>query len=269
MVALPSGIQGSAEFSEDHVPPRSVGGRSKVLACKKCNNDSGNCEAELLKLMDFGTVPDKRHQSILPKTKLSHKETGVAFPVSVRHAKGSVDIQFHPAAKKHDEKLKAFVEGIHAGQFKSLSIQVETPDEHKIAKALLKSVYLFGFVWWGYEFVYSNHGEWIRQVLRDERTYPTRVPTIWQEAKDSRLKEGVSILVKDNIKQAFIITVELKTASERMMAATLIPNPTSNGWSKLSELNAIVEGKIQTEVTGVDIPKITSRAGYTAAWNLI
>jgi hypothetical protein len=30
------GIQGSSEFSLDHVPPESLGGKFTVLSCKKC-----------------------------------------------------------------------------------------------------------------------------------------------------------------------------------------------------------------------------------------
>src|SRR3954465_4932740 len=36
-----NGVEGNAEFSLDHVPPESAGGRYKLITCKKCNNDSG------------------------------------------------------------------------------------------------------------------------------------------------------------------------------------------------------------------------------------
>ncbi|MBN8786641.1 MAG: hypothetical protein J0I84_06085 [Terrimonas sp.] len=78
------GMIANLEFSIDHLPPESVGGRYKVLTCKKCNNEAGYNEAELLKLVTFGSIPDKRRNSILPYTFVINKKTGERHPVKVR-----------------------------------------------------------------------------------------------------------------------------------------------------------------------------------------
>lgn len=148
LISLPNGPYSDTEFSEDHVPPQSVAGRKKVLVCKKCNSDAGFYEAELPKLMNFGSVPDK-HQSILPDTRLVDKGTGTSFSVSIRRDNNTVDVQFDALAKQHNSIIKGFLGKLHAGKLPSLTIQTTAPDETKITKALLKSAYLLAFIWWG------------------------------------------------------------------------------------------------------------------------
>jgi hypothetical protein len=266
LIYLPDGICGSTEFSEDHLPPESVGGRFKVLTCKKCNNDAGHYEAELLRLLDFGTVPDKRHQSIFTHARVASESTGESYPVAVRRTGDIVNFEFREPAKQHNKKLKAFIEKIHTSQFPKLTVMVGVPDEQKLAKAILKSSYLLGFVFWGYEFVYSRNGQWIREALQGDREYPTRVPMRWEEASDSHLQRGVSILQRNGNKEAFLMTLELTTSTERIMTATLFPSPLENGWEKLAELKPIVEGNIPTQMQITTIPRTLRRRGYTTAW---
>ena len=266
LVYLPEGLFGSAEFSLDHLPPESVGGRFRVLTCKKCNNDAGYYEAELLKLMDFGSVPDKRNGSLFSHARVANSDTGESFPVSIRLDKNTANIEFHPEAKRYNEKLKRFINGIHSHEFGSLDIMVGSPDEKKVAKALMKSAYLLGFVWWGYEFVYSTHAQLIRDVLQGQRAYPTRVPIVWKEETDNAQPEGIGILRWNGIKKAFLVTLKLSTSTVKIVTSTLIPNPTQDGWEKLSELNTIVEGKVPTATEIISIPRRVQRGGYTRSW---
>jgi hypothetical protein len=240
-----------------------------VLTCKKCYNDAGHYEAELLNLLDFGTVPDKRHQSLFTHVRVGSESTSESYPMAARRKADAVNFEFREEAKQYNKKLKDFIEKIHARQFPKLTIMVGVPDEQKLAKAILKSSYLLGFVFWGYEFVHSLHGQWIREVLKGEREYPTRVPMQWKEASNSQLKRGVSILQRNGNKEAFLMTLELSTPTERVVTATLFPSPMENGWERLAELKPIVEGNVPTQVQTTTIPRTVQRRGYSAAWALI
>lgn len=263
------GIIGNSEFSLDHLPPKSVGGKFKIITCKKCNNKSGEYEAELVKLLDFGTEPDKKYKSILPKMTVMNKETGEEFFASVQVNDGKPDIKFNEEAKKYDSRLKKFLEELNSGKIKKLQLNAPFPDLKKIQKALLKSAYLTCFTWWGYEFVYSKNGEMIRKVLNDELEYPTRVPTIWRETKKIDLPLGVAIISKDKIRQSFLVSLELVGSRGNFVAAIMIPNPTPDGWSKLFKLDIYAKGKTLTEFEGLSIPRTIIRNGYTIAWNII
>jgi hypothetical protein len=261
-------IYGNSEFSIDHLPPESIGGKFKVLTCKKCNNDSGANEAELTTLLDFGSVPNKRSKSLFPITYVINKETGEKFKGIVSSANGQTEISFNEKAKQYNNNLKRFLSEMHSGNMPNLQLFISSPDLDKIGKALLKSAYLACFVWWGYEFIYSKNAELLRRVLSNELSYPTRIPTVWHESKKEILPKGMSILSKNGIKKAFLFALELKGNAGDFMAAILIPNPTQTGWHELSELDKYVKAKDLTEFECLTIPEIVIRGGYTNAWKI-
>lgn len=263
------GIIGNSEFSLDHLPPESTGGEFKIITCKKCNNESGEYESDLARLLDFGELPDKKYKSIFPKMSIEDKETGEQFFASVQLKDGKPNITFNEKAKQHDLKLKKFLEELHSGKKGKLAINIPFPDYERIGKALLKSAYLTCFVWWGYEFVYSKNGEMIRDVLKDKIKYPTRVPTIWRETKKIDLPVGVAIVSKENVRQSFLVNLEIKGSRGNFAAAIMIPNPTPDGWSKLYELDTYATGKSLTAFEGLSIPRTVIRNGYTIAWNIV
>lgn len=264
-------ILGNAEFSLDHLPPESVGGAFKVLTCKKCNNEAGYDEAELLRLVTFGSIPDKRRNSILPYTYVINKKTGDRWPVRIIKTESKVDLIFDEKAKLHNEKLKKFLSELHNGEHPQLQIFVGSPDLDKISRALLKSAYLICFVWWGYEFVFSKNTELIRKVFKKELIYPTRIPTVWQplKGKEDPVPPGVSIVSKDRERLAFVVTIHLQSSAENFQADILIPNPTDNGWQKLAELDKFATANPPTAFEGMMIPPMVSRIGYSVAWNVV
>ncbi len=264
-----NGIIGNAEFSLDHLPPESVGGEFQIITCKRCNNKAGEYEAELQKLIDFGSKPDKKYGSIFPKMTVKNKETGETFHAIVQHTPGTTSISFKEEAKKYNEDLKEFLVKLHSGKLKSLELFVPSPDLQKTTKAILKSTYLLCFAWWGYEFVFSKNAEMIRQVLNDQIEYPTRIPTIWKRSKEDSVSQGISIVSKDGNREAFVVSFWLKGNNENFIASTLIPNPTEKGWEKLFELDKFVKQKELTEFQATTIPRTVIRNGYSIAWNII
>jgi len=263
------GIIGNSEFSIDHLPPESVGGEFQIITCKRCNNKAGEYEAELGKLIDFGSKPDKKYGSIFPKTMVKSKETGEAFHAIVKRLPGTTSIVFNDEAKKHNEELKNFLARLHGGKLRSLVLSVPSPDLEKIGKAILKSAYLLCFAWWGYEFVFSRNAEMIRKVLRNEANYPTRIPTVWNSSGGDGISQGISIKSKDGNREAFIASFRLKGNNENFMVSTLIPNPTEKGWQKLFELDKFVKQKELTEFQATTILRTVIRSGYTIARNII
>ena len=106
IIAFGNHKEATAEFSLDHIPPESVGGKYKLLTCKKCNNDAGIFEAELSSLLDLGNISDPSKKVILPKVMLSKKGSEELFKgTMVRNEKGN-DIQFNENAKNYQKNLE-------------------------------------------------------------------------------------------------------------------------------------------------------------------
>jgi hypothetical protein len=235
-----NGPIGNSEFSLDHLPPESVGGKYKVITCKQCNNNAGSYEAELIKLLDFGTIPGK-HDSLFPKAKIGVKSSIERFDVSISKYGNSMNLDFHPAARKFNPKLIDFIKDLHNGKLSELTVTGPFPDEEKISKALLKSAYLMGFVWWGYNFVFSQSAQKIRQVLEGKLEYPTRVPTVWVDSHKHNLQKGVGVFTKPIGIDCYYASMEMKSSSNNCTAMVVLPNLTMKGWDKLHELGAFLK----------------------------
>ncbi|HEV2481750.1 MAG TPA: hypothetical protein VGS79_18910, partial [Puia sp.] len=232
------------------------------------NNDAGSFEAELLRLLDFGSTPDK-HGSLFPDVRVMNEATNESYRVAVKRTQNETNVEFREAAKQHNPKLKAFIEKMHAGAFPKLTVLVGLHDEQKLAKAILKSSYLLGFVNWGYEFVYSTYGGWIREAMLGERAYPVSAPTRLEPKLGSQARKGISIVQLNGEKIAFLMSLELSTATESVIASTFFPNPTITGWNKLVGLKSLEKSKPSVELQAITIPRTIERAGYSAAWSLI
>jgi hypothetical protein len=260
------GIQGSSEFSLDHVPPESLGGKFTVLTCKKCNNDFGHFEAELLKVINIGSAKDNIDQFFIDRVKVINKTTGEYLDGSVHINNEKADIRFNEKAKIFNSKFIDYLSALHNGKIPNITLEISAPNYSKIEKALLKSAYLICFIWWGFEFVFSKNGELIRQVLNNHLDYPTPVPTIWRDTKEGELLKGISILCDDISRLAFMVNIELSGIQNTCTASVLIPNPTEHGWSDLSELNKRLKDPF--EVNCITLPRIMHRKGYTISWIL-
>jgi hypothetical protein len=264
-----SGIEGNSEFSLDHVPPESLGGKFKILTCKKCNNDSGVFEAELLKVINIGLAKDNPDLFSFPKVKIKNDKTGDSILGSVHVNNNRADIRFSENAKKYNSKYIDFLSSIHSGNMPKLKLEIPSADLARVEKALLKSAYLICFIWWGYEFVFSKNGALIRKVINNQLNYPTTVPTLWKDTKQGELLKGISIL-RENLKRiAFMVNIELKGSKRNCTASILIPNPTESGWDSLKELDNIIKANSTNNFNYVTLPRIVDRIGYSISWYIV
>jgi len=263
-----SGVIGTSEFSLDHLPPQSVGGTYKIITCKKCNNDSGICEAELEKILNFAVDKTKTNAGISLKVHVVDKETGTAVPGLALSKNGKTNIQFHENLKKYSKKHSEFFDRLHSKKAKTLTVQVPLFDDKKIGLALLKSAYLLCFVWWGYEFVFSENGALIRNVIAGKKDYPCQVPLNWLE-KEAIRPTGISILQDGNQRIAFLVNIKLKAIEVTTTATILIPSPSKDGWANLSLINEIIKSGQIKAFTCITLPRIVDRIGYSVSWGLV
>jgi hypothetical protein len=262
------GVIGNSEFSLDHLPPQSAGGKYKIITCKKCNNDSGAFESELEKILNFGI--DKTGLNEGPFFKLSVKdiETGKSIQGSVRNDNGIADINFDENKKKYNKGYIDFLKKLHSNKMPKLELGVQLYDSKKLERALIKSAYLLCFFWWGYEFVFSENGALIREVIAGKKDYPCQVPLKWLE-KDEIQPTGISILQDGNKRLAFLVNINLKGLEVNTTACILIPSPTKDGIANISLLSEINKLSPKKALSYITLPRIVHSIGYTISWNIV
>ena len=260
-----NGIQGNAEFSLDHVPPHSAGGRYKLITCKKCNNDSGLFESELEKTLNFAVDKKNPKEFLIPDIKVKDVNTGEYIKGNVIHKDKRTDIVFNKGIKEFNPKYIEFLYDLK--NKKRLQLDIPLFNKDRIEKALLKSSYLICFIWWGYEFVFSENGSLLRKVINDEIKYPLRVPISWLHEKE-KVPTEVCLLEYESKRLAFIVNIELKGIDAKTTACVIIPNPTDKGWNDLEEVKKLMEINPK-KFNFISLPMVIHRMGYTISWNIV
>lgn len=262
-----SGVIGNSEFSLDHLPPKSVGGTYKMITCKKCNNDSGTFESELEKVLNFA-VDKKRPNEIVINVRVQDEETGECIQGLAHNKDGVTNIIFNEQLKRHRKDYIDFLNRLDSNKMPKINIQVPLYDKKKLERALIKSAYLMCFYWWGYEFVFSDNGALIRDVINGKKDYPCQVPTTWSE-KEERMPTGVYILQDGEERKAFLVSLNLKGVKHSTTANVLIPGPSNSAWDNIKLIDEMNNAKESKSLKCITIPRVVDRIGYTISWLIV
>lgn len=257
-----NGVQGNAEFSLDHIPPESVGGRYKLITCKKCNNDSGFFESALEKMLNFAVDKKDLSNLLIRNVQVEDPKTGKSIKGDLIHKNNRTEVSFDKTLKEFNPSYIEFLSDLY--NKKKLKLDIPLFDTEKVEKALLKSAYLLCFIWWGYEFVFSENGSRLRKAIRGEIKYPIR----FKFHKNENIPTEVCLLNYESKRVAFVVNIALKGIDTKTTACIFLPNPTANGWSTLEEVRKLLE--VNPEKFAFELlPKVIHRKGYTISWNII
>ncbi len=265
-IETPTKVVGNAEFSLDHLPPYSVGGRLKIITCRKCNNDSGTFESELEKLMNFGDDKTDSENGTKLNVRVVDPQSGIYIKGVARKINNEMDITFDSRLKNNRKDYINFLSKLHSNDLTTLNIQFRVPDMYDVQRALMKSAYLFCFVWWGYEFAFSKSGILMREVIVGKGKYLCKIPTKWTKAINAPL--GISIITDGDKRLCFLVNLRLNGIRDSTTASILIPGPTEDSWSNVAKLSSLSEQKESMEFNCISIPQTLHRFGYTLGWNL-
>ncbi len=275
-----TGIHYSSDFSLDHFPPESAGGRLKVLVCKKCNNESGyKYDFSLKEKMDSMSFNKKVPSSnIKIKSEFSDIQGRYHSEMSIRDD-GETEISFKPNPDKVIPPLDAWIEDSKDRFDWKADLTIKIPSDEKVAKAILKVAYLYCFINWGYEFIFSDQGELLRETLNDNAKYPVNIPSFWldHEVKshgDTKIPRGLCFIQTPKAWQAFVVNVPLlnKQTGYSCVATVFIPNPTPNALDNLKNIQQLLDSSMEPTVTFVPLKNYLQEKifpPYTKTWEAL
>ena len=144
------------QLSEEHVPPRSLGGKALVLTCKKCNNEGGA-------KVDAHAARQQKAERIVARQDKGPSRArvsigGVSAVVDVRTDAGILvahrpDLN-HPATG--NRLIMEFVDAIRNRQIPPITLNYNlggTLDLHQAGVSWLRAAYLAVFAALGYSFI--------------------------------------------------------------------------------------------------------------------
>ena len=258
IIALESGIYFSSEFSLDHYPPQNVGGKDTILTCKTCNNNAGTYEVELEKKMDYEALKNNFPNSIITNT--AFKVDGLISSDKGYHSfinrdeTGILKIDFNAKMLKSSIYLKKWIDNdIYKNDWLA-NLTISMPDNKKILKSILKTAYLYCFIYWGYDFAFSANAEKMRNILVNKEEYSIDFPSFWIDSKKSsnaysQIPLGICFIEKPIEMKSYIVNIPFAKDENFAIVSLLIPSSRESGFDDLKLVEAHLKQNNNIEIS--------------------
>ncbi|PKG42818.1 HNH endonuclease [Psychroflexus sp. MES1-P1E] len=235
----------------EHNPPQSLGGKSSILTCKKCNSDAGHkIDNEILTaLLEIDALHFKPNSEI--KTQFYNESTdgkGVNAKIKIEEdGKFLINIDtknnnpkihkkfFDSEVQEYNSPL--FINDISkSGWSKKLNFTFDKPNktnERLASISLLKIAYLMAFEKLGHLYIFNKNTEIIREQIKHPEKEIIKNPFwITYQFPDNLL--GVNIITKPRELRSILVIFNLKTKSDSYKISICLPG-FSEGDEKIYE----------------------------------
>lgn len=221
------------EFTGDHYPPASIGGKRKALVCKPCNNN-------------FGTDLDFAPAKSLEVINLLNGTAEGKMKMRINGSKGAYNLQalWTPLSinlrdnQKHsniiNEFKKAFDQWDETGAPVSFSLRISYPQPSIVYKSLLKAAYLSFFSWVGYEFTISPVARNIRAVLKGQISHPLSNQGVLYDVQPNQFVEGIYAITAPKTCANFFVSLHMEdpATKRKIQNVVIIPSFLPGSWEK-------------------------------------
>ncbi|MCW3110577.1 MAG: hypothetical protein JWQ09_5083 [Segetibacter sp.] len=227
----------TSEFTEDHYPPKSIGGKKFVLVCRECNSKAGHD-------YDFALKDHLTHLSFQKKVPNSSIKSRTIIP-NVGKFKGKIaltekgELQLNMKNNERDEvpPLDNWIEYSKTGKDWEIQIEYRTPHDEKVEKALIHAAYLTCFEYFGYEYIFSEGGQLMRDVMNNPQSYPANALDLNLDSEYmlQNVPLGLGFISYPQDLQSMMVNLKLTLddTGYTTIKTVLIPNPTSTGIEEL------------------------------------
>jgi hypothetical protein len=229
------------EFTIDHFPPCSVGGKQAVLVCKTCNSKAG---------ADY----DYSLKDWLQEQAFVNAVPGNQFPVSM---------EFDGVQGKYKESLVSngrmmnfgldrfarysnvskFLNEFPAKPFK-INLQFRSTDMKLVYKALIKAAYLKAFYLWGYDFIYTATGMKMREVFFNDVSHILTNYGVFFYT-DVFPPQGLCYTYMPAHLQTFMLNFTITDVATNYTSgvSVLVPGPNADDWENLQHYQPTIDQK--------------------------
>lgn len=259
------------DFDLDHFPPKSAGGKHTVLVCKKCNSTYGldidHMVVEFLKFDAFS----KKIENAKINALSTFKGTKGKYPINLGLYKdGSIRFEL---PKKPMPFVNDWLNEAKTNSNWEIQISFNGPSNNKFQKSLLKSAYLYSFMTWGYDFIFSKTGNKIREVLQGSESHPLANFGVFVSFNDTDFQNGIILSNNSSIYNGFIVNFEIieKETGHKGYVSVLIPGNDSNSWDDLKLIQEQIDNKKVFTIGGIkmneDFKKPIIGKPFTKDWD--
>lgn len=246
LILKKEGLFATSEFSREDFPPQNVGGGTKVLTCKTCNNKAGYT-------FDHELVKEVERRAVNYKAKINIEGVQGYYNGSIEQKQeGVFSIDFPEKLKENAVPLKEWIETPLSNNEFKIQIKTAPVDNNKVAKALLKTAYLFCFCNWGYDFIFSSNGERLRTFLQVASYDPSFLLAFWFDGKDhdlNKIPTGLCSLKTSSNLTSFMVNILIRRINYEGIASVIIPSSGEEGWKEALNIKQRFQKTPEMEIT--------------------
>jgi hypothetical protein len=221
----------TTDFSADHFPPDSVGGKRKALVCTDCNSQFG-------KTIDFALPAGLKVNSSLKGNGESPWKLQLQGSKSVYNLAASwkTDLIALKDNQKKSHLLQEFMKAAknmeETGQAVTFNMKIKLPPAELVSKSLLKAAYLYFFTWSGYEFIFSETASKIRKVLLGQLDHPLENLGVFYDQQLGQVEEGICALTEPKACKSFFVSLHIAdpATNRKIQNIIVIPSMNDKAW---------------------------------------
>lgn len=248
-------------LSLEHIPPSELGGKARILTCKRCNNDSG-------RLLDFTVAehikaePFMRLQGgseILGTTSLNHsygKKINSRTIIRI----GKKDMFIFKAQIPKGEWRAEQLKKIDAKAPITINFKFSVPSLKHVHIALLRIAYLFAFEKFGHPFILNEVYNGLRhQILQPDKDILEPVGSML--SKSINIADGIYVVDTPFGLKSLLVVFTLKTKPKTHKACVFLPSPFTDSieyYQRFKEFGSN-NFKVDTSERFLDINFITDK----------
>lgn len=227
-------------LTEEHVPPKSVGWKRKILTCKECNSSQGGIlDSQLSKLL-LTKAFNKNTPGATINGKFVFKKDFIVRGTASINKDGKLQVNVD-TKRTNPREMESVKEIISQSDIADIQASWQSGDLKRAMISMIRAAYLWGFAEFGYAFVFNRNFDRIReQILYPDRNlYFERFilggefPQHW---------EGIHILTEPSEAESYAVIMNLNAHGISDEICVLLPGADENGLERIERLKNEIKG---------------------------
>jgi hypothetical protein len=237
-------------LSLEHVPSARLGGKAKILTCKKCNNESGRLlDHSIFRFIDAEPFMRLEHGSEIQGTTTVNRSDGqkINSRTIIRVQKDNTFV-FKAQIKKGEWRAEQ-LKNMSTNPPVSINFNFSVPSVRRTHVALLRFAYLTAFEKFGHAFILDTTYNALRaQILEPEKGILEPKGSMLLSSSNA-VSDGIYVVTTPFNSKSFCVILSLSVKGAIKKACVFLPAPFTKSVEFYEKFNALPSQNFQIDLS--------------------
>ena len=208
----------------EHVPPESYGGNSKILTCKKCNNEAGSTlDPEILEAYRLRNASKKGHE-IKFDTKFIVNDKHEFNGLVTLNKDSTIKIEYDKS-RSNPKSLDKALDILKPESEFNLDFKITGPHQKKHPLALLRIAHLLAFYKFGHLYLFASSTRSVAQLIKHQpESFPYKRIGISGNLIQSN-EDGYYIITQPSELLSLLVIFSFEIEGHKQKRGIILPSP--------------------------------------------